>query len=213
MDIILTSDLHGNLPDMSQYSGDMLIIAGDICPNFKWDRFNDSMYQLNWLTQIFMPWCKTIKVDHIIIIPGNHDIAFEDMNNLVREILSHDNRIKLLIDQSATIAGINFYGTPWVKPVGNWAFLASGDKMKSFRDIIPKNVDVLISHSPPYGLLDFCPFQKEHYGCKYLLDTLPTLTNCKLMCWGHIHKVIPNELDYNGLKIINAAEAIFKVVI
>lgn len=209
MDIILTSDLHGNLPDMSQYSGDMLIIAGDICPNFKWNRFDDRMHQLNWLTQIFLPWCATIKVNHILICGSNHDFCFQDTIKDAKDILNYDSRIEILIDKPTLIGDKRAYFTPWIPYMEYWAYTANPEKMKLYREVIPNNIQILISHCPPYGILD----EVNHYGCKILLDRIQQLPKLEQVWFGHCHEDGGKEVEIGGIKYINLSNSIKKIKI
>ena len=65
---------------------------------------------------------------------------------------------------------------------------------------IPKDTDVLITHSPAYGILDFD--DNIHYGSEELLDKISTLS-LKAHLFGHIHAqygidIISNTLFSNG---------------
>jgi hypothetical protein len=51
---------------------------------------------------------------------------------------------------------------------------------------IPENTDVLITHGPPFGILDFDPQTGSHEGCHELLETVMGVRP-KLHVFGHIH--------------------------
>ena len=51
--------------------------------------------------------------------------------------------------------------------------------------MIPENTDVLITHSPPYGILD-ANTAGRRCGCKDLRDRIDGL-RLRLHCFGHIH--------------------------
>ncbi len=53
------------------------------------------------------------------------------------------------------IEGLKFYGSPWQPTFHNWAFnLDRGEEIKKVWDKIPNDTDVLITHGPPFGILD-----------------------------------------------------------
>jgi Icc-related predicted phosphoesterase len=72
--------------------------------------------------------------------------------------------------------------TPWFH---NWGF--------NFRDMtesvkaIPNDIDILVSHGPPFGILDQTHPGGEHLGCKELMGRLVGGLSPKLCVFGHIH--------------------------
>jgi Icc-related predicted phosphoesterase len=69
----------------------------------------------------------------------------------------------------------------------NGAFsLSSPDDRKSLYAQIPREIDVLISHGPPFGILDTEHRFGQHDGCRELLKTVNRLRP-KLHVFGHIH--------------------------
>jgi len=64
-----------------------------------------------------------------------------------------------------------------------WIFLKDG-RTKQIMAQIPDNTDVLISHSPPFGILDFD--DNIHYGCPDLLKATERI-NPRYHLFGHIH--------------------------
>ena len=50
---------------------------------------------------------------------------------------------------------------------------------------IPADTDILITHSPAYGILDFD--DGINYGSEEILERLPSLHNLKAHLFGHIH--------------------------
>lgn len=37
---------------------------------------------------------------------------------------------------------------------------------------LPKNIDVLITHGPPFGIHDLSEYNNSHSGCKFLLNAV-----------------------------------------
>jgi Icc-related predicted phosphoesterase len=97
------------------------------------------------------------------------------------------------------IDGINIWGSPVSPWFYDWAFNRKrGDDIRKHWDKIPPSTDILITHGPPYGILDKTK-RGELVGCK---DILPLIEKIKprLHVFGHIH-------EENGMKKIG--ETIF----
>lgn len=77
--------------------------------------------------------------------------------------------------------------------------------MRSIWDQIPLDTDVLITHGPPYGILDTTQGD-AHVGCKFLYERVQ-LVQPKLHVFGHIHEAygIQEDKDKSPTIFINAA--------
>ena len=53
---------------------------------------------------------------------------------------------------------------------------------------IPSDTNILITHSPPKGILDFDESTGEHLGSWYLKERVEELENLKAHIFGHIHE-------------------------
>lgn len=51
---------------------------------------------------------------------------------------------------------------------------------------IPPDTDILITHGPPFGILDQASGSGDHQGCRALLDRILQLKP-KLHVFGHVH--------------------------
>ena len=84
---------------------------------------------------------------------------------------------------------INLYGSPWTaihgKP-GKAFQIARTDLCKKWEKI-PACVDILITHMPPYGLLDENA-GKVKAGCKDLLKLVTEKLKPQIHVFGHIHE-------------------------
>jgi hypothetical protein len=73
---------------------------------------------INYIDQILIPWMLSLKSDHVIFIPGNHDFVCNDYNFVAdfnRIIVHHCNasdKIHFLCYDSITINNKKFYGNP-----------------------------------------------------------------------------------------------------
>jgi len=131
---------------------------------------------------VFFSWLDT-KTDfqHIIIVLGNHDGNYERINAKVRR----RNTVHLLFDEELIIDGVKFYGTPWTKQFFDWHWGKSEDELVEVFAKIPDDVNVLISHSPPFGMMDYV--DGRHEGSVALKDRIAELKELKLHVFGHLH--------------------------
>lgn len=92
-----------------------------------------------------------------------------------------------MIDQELVMDGIKYYGSPWQPFFFNWAFnVKSFDARLAIWNKIPVDTQVLITHCPPFGILDKTPRQ-ESVGDEALTEGLKRLSALKLHVFGHIH--------------------------
>jgi len=64
------------------------------------------------------------------------------------------------------------------------------NKMDKLYSSIPDWIDVVVSHGPPKGILDFSynrDGKLEFCGCKSLRNHMLNRVKPKLVCFGHIH--------------------------
>lgn len=92
-----------------------------------------------------------------------------------------------LCDTGVTISGINFWGSPITPTFFNWAFNRDrGKEMSKHWSRIPKNTDILITHGPPFGILDLSRYGLN-VSCEDLLKKVKSIKpKCHL--FGHIHE-------------------------
>ena len=177
--IVCISDTHNQLSSIKIPDGDVLIHAGDFTSmgsEKEIEKFNHDLGNLPHKTKI--------------CIPGNHDFLFEENEDLARSLLS--NATHLLIDEEIIINGIKFYGSPYQVWFHSWAFnLPRGAPMKEKWDKIPKDTDVLITHGPPYKILDAVPRpwlnDVENVGDRELNKAIKRVQP-KYNIFGHIHE-------------------------
>ena len=98
-------------------------------------------------------------------------------------------KIRYLENGSCEFGGLKFWGSPVQPEFMDWAFnVKRGPDIKKYWDMIPDDTDVLITHGPPWGLLDqIRPGREvEHLGCGELLKAVRRVKP-KLHVFGHIH--------------------------
>ena len=163
MRILHLSDTHGahhrlkTLPE-----ADVLIHTGDFTLDGSETEATDF---LNWLCNL--PYA------HKIFICGNHD---ECLYGAIIEGL--DANVHYLNNSGIEIDGIKFYGVPM--------FLndcITGRQFQNYANI-PDNIDIVITHEPPYGILD--ESDKTNFGSKELLQRIKSISPAAHL-FGHIH--------------------------
>jgi len=163
--------------------GDVLIFAGDICKLGYSFKNRDDLH----LEQIerFNTFLGKQPHEHKIVIAGNHDFWLEHHSILeCQEVLSNATYLQ---DTSVTIGGKVFYGSPWQPVYYNWAFnIRRGQPLQAAWSLIPVNTDVLITHTPPYGVMDETE-EHERVGCKELYERVDTLRP-RVHVFGHVHE-------------------------
>lgn len=193
MKIVCISDTHGQpvvVPD-----GDMVIHAGDVSSE---GRVNEVIK--------FLKWFSGLPHKYKICIAGNHDFLFQRNPLLIKSLLVDYPGITYLEQSSCEIEGIKIFGSPWTPKFFNWAFMYARQDANDYWEKIPPDTNILITHGPPYGILDLVDNNlndDKHVGCKSLLRKLDDLPDLKLHVFGHIHSG-RGEL-YNGKTFINAA--------
>ncbi|MDE6702057.1 MAG: metallophosphatase domain-containing protein [Muribaculaceae bacterium] len=164
MRILHLSDTHGchhqlrNLPE-----ADVAVHSGDFTMNGSQEEAID-----------FKNWFCDLPYDHKIFICGNHDECIYGAN-----VEGLDSNVHYLCNSGVEIDGVTLYGVP----------MLMGDcisEKQSFNYLqIPSNTNVLVTHTPPFGILDFD--DGINYGSEELLNIVSTI-NPRLHLFGHIHR-------------------------
>lgn len=193
MNITFISDLHGHFPELE--GGDVLVIAGDLT-----DR--DTASDMNK----FYVWLNNLDYKKKILIAGNHDNYFFHCYKHGIKPFSLPNT-EYLCDSGCEYENLRFFGSPWTKSFEGMnprckAFTVdTEEKLADKFSKIPLDTNILITHSPPYGILDEVVLDHNYYrtatldvllydrtGSKSLLDKSHSLPNLKIHCFGHIHE-------------------------
>lgn len=180
MKIVSVSDLHGNLIDIEEC--DVLTISGDIIPcEIQRDLFQSWW----WFNNIFLKWCDSQPCKKVIFIAGNHDFFLQGEDPF--EV----GKVQYLFDSGCEYEGIKFWGSPWITGLPYWAFNVSEHEQKNKFMNIPKNTDVLLTHTPPFDVQDIAKVDWKQgnpvdYGSTELTKIIP-LKKPRFVLSGHIH--------------------------
>lgn len=204
MKICFISDTHGQHDEVIIPEGvDTLICSGDISMNGYKHQVVD-----------FLEWFSNIDVENKIFIAGNHDFYF-DTNHPKSINYKSDNEdyldiipdnIIYLNESSVTIDGIKIWGSPVTPWFYNWAFNKNTDDLLNYWDIIPDDTDIIVTHGPPYSILDLCT-DGTLAGCNSLMGRIYDIVP-KISTFGHIHEgygVKDIDIDGSVVKFINSS--------
>lgn len=176
MKICIISDTHNKHKRLSNLpEADVIIHCGDM-----------TSVGHNHEIKDFMKWYGGLKqYKYKICIAGNHDWLFE--TNRVLALENVPINVIYLEDSGVEIEGVNFYGSPVQLPFMNWAFNRPEPKLIQHWAAIPDNTDVLITHSPPYAIMDLGRYNMKHAGSPSLYYEVVERIKPKIHCFGHIH--------------------------
>ncbi len=197
MKTIAISDAHSNL-NFSVPEADLLLIAGDMEPAFH-NPFLSINLQSDWLNVDFRYWLVEQPVKECIYLAGNHSWIFEKAKDRVPKM---NKNFHYLQDESIEIFGLKIYGTPYQLPFNKWAFNLTEEELSRKWEQIPDNIDILLCHSPPYGIMDKTSDNKN-IGSKSLLKRIEKIKP-KYIVYGHNHAEY-GIIEKNGIKYINCS--------
>lgn len=169
--IVLLSDTHGKhrLLDVPE-DADVIIHCGDACNDGNLTELSD-----------FFEWYSGLKIPYKIFVNGNHDLPFELEPDFAVNMVP--NNIIWLNDESITIRGIK------IKAVSPFFYFQEQD--------LSENVDIILSHAPPFGILD------NGIGSKELADYALAIRP-KYHVFGHNHAGF-GKIEVQGIWFINAS--------
>lgn len=208
MRIVFISDTHLintirgtpiNLPE-----GDVLVHCGDALNRGSYLEFS-----------AFATWFSAQPFKRKVFVPGNHDVVVQhgyENGSSLKQIDWCD----VLIDSGVVIDGVKFWGSPWQPEFCNWAWnLPRGPELKKHWDLIPNDTDVLVTHTPPMGVLDTvwrtkwvrdkqnqprAQHYQEHVGCADMMEAVKRV-NPKVHAFGHVHQAYGSQ-SVSGLRTV-----------
>lgn len=163
MRILHLSDTHSKHHELRNLPpADIIIHSGDISEDGTEEEVLD-----------FLNWFCDLNYQYKIFVAGNHDLCLDG-----EHIEGLPENCNYLCNSGVEIGSIKFWGVP--------DFLSNelnGDIVQMIAKI-PKETDVLITHRPPYGILDF--EGNNNFGCVDLLQIVQKIQP-KYHLFGHIH--------------------------
>lgn len=153
---------------------DIAICAGDVVEdNLVGDEYDD-----------FIEWFASLPCKWKIFVPGNHELSFElgQADEIIQRMA--DKGITVLEDAIEDCDGVI------IGSIGHNVMIAQED--------IPKDIDILVTHYPPYGILD------EGMGSTEILNFV-LHSQPKYHLFGHIHSTAGQKHIFGNTTCINIA--------
>ena len=157
--VVSISDTHGFQGRVCIPPADLLIIGGDVSPQYSKASDEDIVGHL-------AQWCEAQPCTSVVVIAGNHDPAFERLGaDRVQQLLSAvSKKTRYLCHTQCTVEGLAVYGTPcsygqaWAR--GKHASFQRPAKAKEseanlFADV-PAGMDIVITHQSAVGCEPLC---------------------------------------------------------
>jgi len=216
--VVCLSDTHcaGSEGQIEVPDGDLLIHAGDLTYR---GTEGEVGRELGWID--------SLPHKHKVVVPGNHDWLFDPNRPYafrgwllpqgpIDGLMANFPTITLLIDQATTIEGFKVYGSPWQPWFHDWAFNfprhdPGHETAQATWAKIPDDTQILVTHSPPNGILDSTYPDDERAGDIELRRRIDLLDgSLRLHVFGHLHESA-GRADYTGaggepsLTFVNAA--------
>ena len=162
MKILHISDTHGRHMELGELPKADVLVHTGDLSN--WGSEDEVLTAVEWL--MGLPY------KYKVFLAGNHDFCLFDAEN----IEGLPENVYFLHNSGVVIEGVSFWGITFTNPK------VPADKV----------VDVLVSHEPPKGILDY--ENDMHWGSPQVLDMVTEL-HPKYHLFGHVH-------DNNGIVTI-----------
>lgn len=213
MHLVLISDTHGQHRSVDLPVGDVLIHSGDLTLAGERDVALD-----------FVSWLAEQPFRHKIFVAGNHD-NWAEHNSAELRNYSERLGVHYLQDSSVDIDGVRFWGSPYTPEFMDWSFMLANEATAARHwQQMPDNVDVVITHGPPAGVLDellpggelnsecnsgnngfdtSSDLIRRNVGCRALAARIAKVSP-RIHIFGHIHEAYGSH-HVGGTHFINAS--------
>jgi len=214
------ADLHGHYPKLE--GGDLLIVAGDCTARDDekgWSDFDQWLYEQRYKKKI--------------LVAGNHDNFLQSIDeHRMWKYWEKNPGVTYLCDSGTEFEyeyecpppkgmegldvahsekrKLKIWGSPWTKTFPGMnphckAFTVdTEDELFDKWELIPHDVDILVTHSPPYGILDKTT-DDRHVGSKGLHGAIVYCFRPKLWVFGHVHEAYGKKIFKDSTICINAS--------
>lgn len=164
--IFAFSDTHGKHRDVIvPEEADIVICGGDaVEDNLNGDEYDD-----------FIDWFSSLSAKKKIFIPGNHELSFELDKSKDIEKAMKGKGIRVLQNSIIDCNGVT------ICSIGGDIIIADED--------IPTDIDILVTHYPPYSILD------EGLGSPEILNFVMK-SKPAYHLFGHIHTTAGQEFQF-----------------
>lgn len=201
MKVAVFSDTHTKHKQVELPECDIAIFAGDFTSV---GHKHEVESFLNWYGKQYQ--CK-----QKVFIAGNHDKSFDKkfFNSFEDHDLFKENEhlgkpgwlidmldrarlvfnIQYLENSYVMLEGLKIWGSPITPSFYRqyWAFNADrNEEIQSYWNKIPKDANIIVTHGPVHGKLDYIPESSEYVGCVDLKAKIEEINPMMFIC-GHIH--------------------------
>ena len=167
--IFAFSDTHGRHLDLQVPEGaDIMICAGDtVEDDMKGGEYDD-----------FLDWYGSLPAKIKLFLPGNHELSFRNgiQSKNAQDLLPLFGQHGILVVQDEVIDAMRI----------RFCFFSGEGAIAD--EAIPTDIDVLVTHYPPYGILD------ENLGNTEILNFV-LKAQPKYHLFGHIHSTAGLEFQ------------------
>lgn len=197
MNIIFISDTHSQTNEV--LDGDVLVHCGDLTMMGRTKEYKKTF-----------GWLNSLPHKRKLFVFGNHDFR-QDLKYAEK----YKGSLELLYPHNVIeVDGVRFTGLPYVTGLSAWEYNFDEDALSRIVDEVVasvKKADVLVTHSPPYGILDECLVGRHmqnhfygHVGVKAYQGMAARL-GAKIHAFGHIHEEGGTIKEVSGIKYVNAS--------
>ncbi len=211
--LLAMADIHCRFDQFRPYllpEADICVIAGDIT-NWGKKRFPQQL-------QAARQWMRSLVVRYGVVfwVPGNHDfyLGNETFSDILHNRSVNGRFPEGIMDKTVLHEGFFFHGVAlsvaysWPPLAEEWAYMTVDPAVEKKVFDMPPYVDVVVSHSPPFGRCDYAGIDLRtrepiHIGSPALLKYIDA-HQPKLVICGHAHEG-DKEAWIGHTRVVNVA--------
>lgn len=169
---------------------DMVIFCGDATISIDSNKNPNVFFSSKELFH-FCEWFFDLPIKYKVFVPGNHDLACQRPSMGFEQLFTENGCIYLQHDYTE-VEGLRIFGSPYthIFSAAKWAFKAAKHKMNKYWNQIPDDLDILITHGPPFATLSYTDDKETgkivDAGCKHLYTRVNEIKP-RFHFFGHIH--------------------------
>ncbi|CAF1159869.1 unnamed protein product [Adineta steineri] len=178
---VCISDTHNQIHKIKIPNGDVFVHCGDAV---RWSSAARDIL-------VYNEFVGALPHRHKLFIGGNHCVCLDPKRpEQSQKILSN---MIYLQDSMTDIEGVQIYGSPWrpkrgiIYPAEAFGYDPARIREEKWSNI-PADIDILLTHGPPYSVRDYHPLTDERIGDPGLLDEVVTRVRPRIHLFGHMHK-------------------------
>jgi len=198
--IVAISDVHCKWNKLVIPECDILISCGDY--SFRGEKH---------VVKNFHTWLNKQDARYVISVQGNHELWVEKNFLEAKQVAEEACPGVYFIDEGLVeIEGIKIYGSAITPFFCDWAWNRYPEGLIKAWNKIPDDTNILISHGPPYDILDKTTYangdpRPEPLGCSFLMHRIKQLKELSLHFFGHIHWQGGQTVNKDGVSYFNTA--------